>query len=98
MLRCWDFLLSTALAPLAAPSRCRIGITTNTRGGWEKDVFLSFREARLAGYRLGGSSPVSRPSRPRQMDGPIRASKQGLKADSTAPSGGWRLTSQSEDG
>jgi len=28
----------------------RVGITTNTRGGWEDDVFLSFREAREAGY------------------------------------------------
>lgn len=28
----------------------RAGITTNTRGGWEDDVFLSFREAREAGY------------------------------------------------
>lgn len=34
----------------AAEDRYRIGITTNTRGGWEKDVFLSFREARLEGY------------------------------------------------
>lgn len=51
MLHRRDFLLSTALAPLAAPCRYRIGITTNTRGGWEKDVFLSFREARQAGYR-----------------------------------------------
>ncbi|HET8548913.1 MAG TPA: sugar phosphate isomerase/epimerase [Bryobacteraceae bacterium] len=41
---------STAAAQ-AADSRYRIGITTNTRGGWEKDVFLSFREARAAGYR-----------------------------------------------
>ena len=32
-------------------SRYRVGITTNTRGGWEKDVFLSFREAHEAGYR-----------------------------------------------
>lgn len=30
--------------------RYQVGITTNTRGGWEKDVFLSFREAREAGY------------------------------------------------
>lgn len=46
-------LASSLLAPwaLAAESRYRIGITTNTRGGWEKDVFLSFREARAAGYR-----------------------------------------------
>ena len=38
--------------PLTAASgmRYHIGITTNTRGGWEKDVFLSFREAREAGY------------------------------------------------
>ncbi len=46
--------LSTALAaPLAAAPepRYRVGITTNTRGGWEKDVFLSFREAREVGYR-----------------------------------------------
>ncbi|MBI3681162.1 MAG: TIM barrel protein [Acidobacteria bacterium] len=35
----------------AAESRYTIGITTNTRGGWENDVFLSFREAREAGYR-----------------------------------------------
>jgi inosose dehydratase len=32
-------------------ARYRIGITTNTRGGWESDVWLSFREAREAGYR-----------------------------------------------
>src|SRR5258707_12135207 len=49
-----DFLASTAVAGLAkaAPeSRYRVGITTNTRGGWEKDVFLSFREAHEAGFR-----------------------------------------------
>jgi len=49
-----DFLASTAAAVLAkaAPqSRYRVGITTNTRGGWEKDVFLSFREAHEAGFR-----------------------------------------------
>ena len=47
-----NFLAAIAAAPaLAASSRYRIGITTNTRGGWEKDVFLSFREAREAGYR-----------------------------------------------
>ena len=48
-----EFLASAVVANrlLAAPSRYRIGITTNTRGGWEKDVFLSFREAREVGYR-----------------------------------------------
>lgn len=35
----------------AADSRYTIGITTNTRGGWESDVLLSFREAREIGYR-----------------------------------------------
>lgn len=35
----------------AADSRYTVGITTNTRGGWEDDVFLSFREAREVGYR-----------------------------------------------
>lgn len=48
-----SFLASAAAAPLAvaAAARYQVGITTNTRGGWEKDVFLSFREAREAGYR-----------------------------------------------
>ncbi|MDQ6698829.1 MAG: sugar phosphate isomerase/epimerase [Acidobacteriota bacterium] len=46
------FLGWAAAAPLAfaAAPRYTIGITTNTRGGWEKDVFLSFREAREAGF------------------------------------------------
>lgn len=35
----------------AADERYKVGITTNTRGGWEKDVFLSFREAKEVGYR-----------------------------------------------
>src|SRR3989442_13601186 len=49
-----DFCASIAAAGLAkaAPeSRYRVGITTNTRGGWEKDGFLSFREAHEAGFR-----------------------------------------------
>jgi sugar phosphate isomerase/epimerase len=51
------FLSLCAGAALAAPclrattARLRIGITTNTRGGWENDVLLSFREASEAGYR-----------------------------------------------
>ncbi|MBL8219720.1 MAG: sugar phosphate isomerase/epimerase [Bryobacterales bacterium] len=44
-------LLSAAPAAFAADSRYTVGITTNTRGGWENDVYLSFREARDAGYR-----------------------------------------------
>jgi inosose dehydratase len=43
-------LLAAGLAG-AATSGYRVGITTNTRGGWEKDVFRSFREAREVGYR-----------------------------------------------
>jgi sugar phosphate isomerase/epimerase len=51
-----EFLATALLATLSAPtfgtaSRYRIGITTNTRGGWESDVWLSFREAREVGYR-----------------------------------------------
>ncbi|HKQ74800.1 MAG TPA: sugar phosphate isomerase/epimerase [Blastocatellia bacterium] len=51
-----EFLTSTLMATLTAPkafseSSYRIGITTNTRGGWENDVWLSFREAREIGYR-----------------------------------------------
>lgn len=51
-----EFLASTLITTLVAPnvfseSSYRVGITTNTRGGWENDVWLSFREAREAGYR-----------------------------------------------
>jgi len=41
---------SAATLWAARESRYRVGITTNTIGGWEKDVFLSFREAREAGF------------------------------------------------
>jgi inosose dehydratase len=34
----------------ASSPRYRVGVTTNTRGGWENDVFLSFREAHEVGY------------------------------------------------
>ncbi|MGH9658739.1 MAG: sugar phosphate isomerase/epimerase family protein [Bryobacteraceae bacterium] len=47
-----DFIALAAMAPAtAAEAPLRVGITTNTRGGWEKDVFLSFREAHEVGYR-----------------------------------------------
>lgn len=42
--------LMAARAFAASSERYRVGITSNTRGGWEKDVFLSFREAREVGY------------------------------------------------
>jgi len=41
--------LSYALAP--GHSNFNIGITTNTRGGWEKDLIKSFRESAEVGYR-----------------------------------------------
>lgn len=44
------FLAGAATLGVAAANRYRVGITTNTRGGWEDDVFLSFREARQVGY------------------------------------------------
>lgn len=43
---------AAAAAPaFAAGFRYHVGITTNTRGGWEKDVMLSFREASEVGFR-----------------------------------------------
>src|SRR5262245_61774446 len=49
------FLQSSCTLPAAAlfgasKAQYKVGITTNTRGGWENDVFLSFREAREVGY------------------------------------------------
>jgi len=44
-------LAALSAAGFAADQRYTIGITTNTRGGWENDVYLSFREAREVGYR-----------------------------------------------
>ncbi len=44
------FLSLPAMALAASLPNYRVGITTNTRGGWEDDVFLSFREAREVGY------------------------------------------------
>ena len=53
-----EFLAAAATAAAAASgwaaspqARYRVGNTTNTIGGWEKDVFLSFREAHEVGYR-----------------------------------------------
>ncbi|MCC6363703.1 MAG: TIM barrel protein [Bryobacterales bacterium] len=43
-------LAAVTAAGFAADSRYTVGVTTNTIGGWEKDVFLSFREAREVGY------------------------------------------------
>ena len=45
-------LAATPAVAAAAPSgpRFQVGITTNTRGGWEKDVLLSFREASEVGF------------------------------------------------
>lgn len=45
------FSALAAASLFAADRRYTIGITTNTRGGWEKDVWLSFREAHEIGYR-----------------------------------------------
>lgn len=42
---------AAAAAPaLTVAPRFQVGITTNTRGGWEKDVLLSFREASEVGF------------------------------------------------
>ncbi len=49
------FIEVCSVAAVAAPAlyaapRFQVGITTNTRGGWEKDVLLSFREASEVGF------------------------------------------------
>ena len=53
-----EFLLSASASAVvvknifgAEPSRYRIGYTSNTRGGWEGDPFVGFREAREAGFQ-----------------------------------------------
>ena len=37
-------------ADAESTSRYRIGYTSNTRGGWEKDPFVGFREAHEVGF------------------------------------------------
>jgi sugar phosphate isomerase/epimerase len=49
--RHFSVLAALSSTGFAADNRYTIGITTNTRGGWEDDVFLSFREARQVGYQ-----------------------------------------------
>ncbi|MCC6590986.1 MAG: sugar phosphate isomerase/epimerase [Bryobacterales bacterium] len=43
--------LSSTLLSAAPKSRYTVGITTNTRGGWENDVWQSFHDAQAIGYR-----------------------------------------------
>jgi sugar phosphate isomerase/epimerase len=43
-------VMAAAVPCSGAQAHYRVGNTTNTRGGWENDVWLSFREAREAGY------------------------------------------------
>lgn len=45
-----ELLGATALALFADEPRYRLGITTNTKGGWEDDTWLAFREAKAAGF------------------------------------------------
>lgn len=44
-------LALAALPAAAAPPYYRIGVTNNTRGGWEKDFWLASLEAHQVGYR-----------------------------------------------
>lgn len=46
--RTFSALAATAL--FADQTRYKLGITTNTRGGWENDTWLAFREAKSAGF------------------------------------------------
>ncbi len=45
-----ELLGATALALFADEPRYKLGITTNTKGGWENDTWLAFREAKEAGF------------------------------------------------
>src|SRR3954447_10192942 len=71
-----QFLAAAATATLvrpaiAADSRYKVGITTNTIGGWEKDPFVGFREARELGYRYVESFisyfPEYYPDKPKEL-------------------------------
>jgi inosose dehydratase len=44
------FAASVAATLFGADSRYKLGVTTNTRGGWEDDTWLAFREAKAAGF------------------------------------------------
>src|ERR1700682_5194320 len=67
------FVLSAALVPAlsSADSRYRAGIPTNTIGGWERDPFIGFREAREVGYHFVESFahyfPEYYPGNPQQL-------------------------------
>lgn len=45
-----EWLGATALALFADEPRYKLGIVTNTKGGWEDDTWLAFREAKSAGF------------------------------------------------
>jgi inosose dehydratase len=72
-----DFIKAAAITPLAAhlfgsdTARYRIGYTTNTRGGWEHDPFLGFREAHEVGFRYVeafiASFPQYYPDKPQEL-------------------------------
>jgi inosose dehydratase len=52
-----DLLALAAAAPAFASGRYRLGVTTNTRGGWEDDTWLAFREAKQAGFEFVETFP-----------------------------------------
>jgi inosose dehydratase len=46
-----SLLAAVGVTVVAAPAaKYKLGITTNTRGGWEDDTWLAFREAKAAGF------------------------------------------------
>ncbi len=44
------FTASLSATLFGADGRYKLGVTTNTRGGWENDTWLAFREAKAAGF------------------------------------------------
>src|SRR5712692_5495533 len=97
-----ELLIPAAAAALAARaaevSRYRVGITSNTIGGWESDPFVGFREAREVGYRFVESFvqyfPEYYPNRPEDLRERLRAIGVGLV---TLSNGGGGIEMHFED-
>jgi len=78
------------LPKIAQQQQFRIGYTTNTRGGWESDVFLGISEGREIGFRYFEIFGASFCATPNGMNAPPR-DKQPMK---TWPDGySWKYDS-----
>ncbi len=93
-----SFLASAALPLFAADPRYKIGITTNTIGGWEQDPFVGFREAHEVGYKFVESFvhyfPAYYPDSPQRLKDKLSEIGVGLV---TLSNGGSATESHFED-